>query len=179
MRRPWRGQDRYCGHQGSPGRLAHRPRQAAPGHIASSRSGARATGGPWSSGGSPVSGATGGWKQGSAWAPLSLRGCPALLLTCPTWSRMPPLAIIFRVCKAICWAREPSWVRRWLSQYENRKFRITVEAPRTMGKTTGAGSRGKGSQAGAGVFSKDESSAHSTQGPSQRSDDTADQKGQS
>lgn len=45
----------------------------------------------------------------------SLQGASSRL-TCPMWSRMPPLAIIFRVCKAICWAREPSWVSRWLSQ---------------------------------------------------------------
>lgn len=48
-RRKWMGWG-----QGSPGRPANRPRPAAPDHTASSQSGGRATGGPWSSGGSPV-----------------------------------------------------------------------------------------------------------------------------
>lgn len=48
--------------QGSPGRPVNRLLQAAPGHTASSQSVGRATGGPWSSGGSPVPSERQGWR---------------------------------------------------------------------------------------------------------------------
>lgn len=79
--RPWKGQPRAGGQAGSalragvrrsPGRLVNRPPRAVPGHTASSQSGGRATGGPWSSGGSPVPGQTWGWRLTPATVPTPL-----------------------------------------------------------------------------------------------------------